>query len=204
MSYGFGDEYGDDQIHVGVEDVREYLGPFDVNRPGGVKSINARETRLRKKIQQYTPSCERKREMALESPDFFTRDGMYETRRRKEIRDNIERKYYGDRELRDGPDCKFECPHKEQFTQVQSKLANSQNGQKSQQNQMNTMHQEMLEMEKKNNMLVMFIFFLAVVILVQYSKLRNDPRSMQFLVMPNKADAAPVVAAQPVAAQPTP
>lgn len=187
MSYGFGDEYGNDQIHVGFEDIREHLSPFDVNRPGGVKSINTRETRLRKKIQQYTPSCERKQELAKEAPNFFTQDGMYETHRRQAIRDNIEFKYFGSREVRNGPTCKG----KERFNNDEPQIEPSDNCQK--------MYQELLELEKKNNILVMFVFFLAIVVLVQYSKLNNDPRSLQFLVMPNSdgRTATPAVAAQP-------
>ena len=207
MSYGFGDDFGNDQIHVAVDDVREHLGPFDANRPNGVKTINARETRLRKKIKQYTPSLERKQELAREKPDFFTRDGMYETRRRQDIRDNIELKYYGDKELRAGPSCNGkDCLHKEHFVQVKKQLNASKNHQNDQQNQMSDMYQDMMAMEKKNNMLVMFVFFLAVVILVQYSKLRNDPRAMQFLVMPGQATspnsatpATPLTTATPVA-----
>jgi hypothetical protein len=183
MSYLSGGEYGYDQIHVGVEDIQAYAGPFDVNRPDGVTALKNRETRLFKKIKNYAPSCERKREMAHEDPDFFTRDGMYETHRRQQIRDNIERYRFGDKELRDKADCKCKC-NKESMSSSNSSN-NSSND--SSNEQLNDIRHEIMEIEKKNNMLVLFVFFLAVVVLVQYSKLHNDPSAMRVLMMPGNS-----------------
>lgn len=183
MSYEFGDFYGSDQIHVGIDDVSEYSNPFDVNRPGGVKTINTRETRLMNKIKHYTPSCERKQELATEKPDFFTKDGMYETNRRNNIRKNIELKYFGNREVRDKPDCKSE-----HFNKSPSKPRNKpQPNTESVNEQLKLIYVDMLELEKKNNILILFIFFLAVVVLVQYSKLNHITQPMQYFMMPGNS-----------------
>jgi hypothetical protein len=60
----------------------------------------------------------------------------------------------------------------------------------------------MEDLEKKNNMLVLFIFFLVIVVLVQYAKVNNDSKPMQLMFIP-QSNQTPQMAQVLQSAQPT-
>ena len=49
------------------------------------------------------------------------------------------------------------------------------------------MQEELEELERKNNMLTFFIFFLVIMIIVQYAKAYNDPMSISVMILDPRA-----------------
>lgn len=178
-SYSFGTEYGTDQINVGSDNIRDYLNANDSNSMHQINTIRDREVRLLKKLKQYTPTCDQNRNRTSIDfchPNVYSQDGVYDTSRRRDIIDNIENNYYSGRQLRVN-NC------------LPSKLKKKSSGGTTVKegfgvDDVQYLQDEMEDLEKKNNMLVLFIFFLVIVVLVQYAKVNNDSKPMQLMFIP--------------------
>ena len=49
---------------------------------------------------------------------------------------------------------------------------------------MEYLQKDMEELEKKNNVLIMFVFFLAIIVIIQYAKITNDSKPVQLMLIP--------------------
>lgn len=169
MSYS-GPDYGYDQISVNSDDLKDFLYTTNANRLHDISKIREREVRLLRKINQYKPTCQENRDRNTIDychPSIFSKAGSYIEQQRMDTRKNIEDHYYSGRQFR-VRDCTDAT--KEGFST----------------NDMQYLQNELYELEQKNNMLTMFIFFLFIVVMIQYAKVSNDTRPMQVLMMPKE------------------
>lgn len=178
-SYSFGTEYGTDEINFGSDDIRDYLNTNDSNNLHKINSIRDREVRLLKKIKHYQPTCEQNKNRKIINychPNIYSRDGEYDERQRLDTINNIENHYFSGRQLRVN-DCipgKTKKIHKK----------NREGFQYSDIDDVQYLQKEMEDLEKKNNMLVIFVFFLVIVVLIQYAKVNNDNKPVQLMFLP--------------------
>jgi len=173
MDYSAGSDYGYDQINVDSGSLKDFLNTTDANRLHNIDKIRERELRILKKIEQIKPTCQENRdryESGDTPPSLYSKAGSYIEQRRMEKRKNIENYYYSGREMRD--QCK-ESDTKEGF------------------NDMKYLQHELESAEKKNDMLVVFIFFLAIIIMIQYAKAFNNPQPNVVVVSDRQPSSTP-------------
>jgi hypothetical protein len=182
-SYSFGNEYGTDEINVGSYDIRDYLNTNDANNLHQINAIRDREVRILKKIKLYQPTCEQNRNRDVINychPNIYSKDGDYLERRRLDNIKNIEDHYFSGRQIRVNdciPDTQKKIPKKikEGFQSTNGYDDVS---------DMEYLQKDMEELEKKNNVLIMFVFFLAIIVIIQYAKITNDSKPVQLMLIP--------------------
>jgi hypothetical protein len=179
-SYSFGAEYGTDEINVGSDDIRDYLNADDSNEMSKINAIKDRETRLMQKIKHYTPTCGGDYKSDPCNPDVYSIEGQRRHERRRDIAKNIEDHYFSNREMR----SRCTPTKKTDYMKRKTEGFNI--------DEIIYLHDEMEDLEKKNNMLVMFIFFLVVIVLVQYAKCNNDiNKPVNSMYIPNIQKSPP-------------
>jgi hypothetical protein len=177
MSYSLGTEYGYDQVHVDANDFRNFLSSTDANTLHTIPSIDNRENRILRKINQFRPSCQENRDrnsIDYCPPNLYSPAGESIESDRMKMRKNIEDYYFSGREHRIG-DCRQpEQPKQSKQPSLVKEGMSTTNG--------GDDIRTRTELEKQNNLLVLFAVCLLIIILVQYSKLHNDPRTQIMLV----------------------
>lgn len=181
QSYLTGEEYGYDQISVGSDEFNETLKTLDTNSIHKIPTIREREMRLFNKMNNYEDNRKKLAPFDVCDPNLFSLGGVQRKNLRDNMKENIERYYYGTGDS-ENIQLKYAkkrtCDHYPQIiTDEPMKREPMINP-----NDMEYLQEEMDELERKNNILVLFIFFLVVIVLVQYSKSNNDP--MKVLILP--------------------
>lgn len=169
MDYSSGSDYGYDQITSDHDNLKDILNPPYANRLRSIDKINEREVRLLKKIEQIKPSCQETRDSYsmdyCTSPSkgnrLHTKYGSYTEQQRMNKRRNIEDHYFSGREMR-VKGCREKKPKK---PEIREGFVSD----------IQFLQDELDAAEKKNNTLIMFVLFLVVVVMIQYSKVSNDP-----------------------------
>jgi hypothetical protein len=162
-SYSFGHEYGTDQINVGFDNVHENLYMDDVNDLHQINAIRDRELRLMKKINQYKPTHKQPKNTHggfVRSPNIYSENSIPR-----------ENQLIDDRYNNVTP-----TPPQKQIQSVNDGF---------QADDVKYLQNELMELEKKNNVLVAFVFFLVIIVLIQYAKTNNDNKPMQFMILPS-------------------
>ena len=173
MDYSSGADYGYDQINVGSDNFKDFLNTTNANRLSNIDKIREREVRLLRKIEQIKPSCQENRDRYFTDhcpPSLYTKAGSYIEQQRMNKRRNIEDHYFSGKEMRVN-ECKASKKEVKEGFEVSD---------------MKYLQEELDAMEKKNDMLILFIFFLAIVIMIQYAKSTNDPQMKVMLISPDK------------------
>jgi hypothetical protein len=185
MSYNLGSEYGYDQINVNPTDFRDFL-TTDVNQLHDINKIDERERRLLKKINTFQPTCQEnynRNTMNYCRPNLFSKNGSYIEQNRMNMRKNIEDYYYS------GMDHKIKncSPSIFSKTHDKKKITEGFNN-----DDLQVLQNELNDIEKKNNMLMLFVFFLVLVIIIQYSKINNEHNPIKLMILPSGTPSAPM------------
>jgi hypothetical protein len=195
-------EYGYDQINIGSSDINQILNTLDTNSIHDIDTIREREVRMFNKLNDYQP---------LQSnpyndyqPNLYGEAGSERVRSRRNVKEDIEKYYYGtgsvlkdqlkypsetNQTTIDYPMLyRKQTPSLSQLKAMQLKEKKTESFQ-GEISDMEYLQDELYKMEQKNNMFVIFIFFLVIVVLVQYAKGSNDP--MRILVVPTGSSGIP-------------
>ena len=162
QSYLSGEEYGYDQINVGSDEFSQIFKTLDTD--SNIDLIRNRENRIFNKINSTIEQPVKNlfnTSPVLNKPDNVS--DMYQ----------IFEKYY---EKKMKPK---EMPYMCRYPQV---LNYQKNNGIEPMTDMASLETEVMELDKKNNMLTVFIFFLVVIILIQYTK--SPTEQVRFVVIP--------------------
>ena len=162
-SYLTGTEYGYDQISINSDEYYHTLKTLDTNSINKIPTIREREMRVFHKmnIPDNNIVCDRK-------PDLFSPNGVKCKEKRDNIRKNIEEYYHDTNNGRiarnmlqtQSRPCTNNYPHMVHTDKfMQESMSNK--------SDMEYLINEMSELEKKNNMFLMFIYFLILVIIIR-------------------------------------
>jgi hypothetical protein len=171
-SYEFGDEVGTDQINMTSVDIRDYLSMNGSNQMSQINTIRDRELRLLKKIKHYTPQCPTNdinnniHSNEYCKTDFYLHDTPHEKIRHRDVVDNVEDNYFSGRQIR-GDKCIPNNQHKNTRPVKKKIMDNFTNA------DFEYLNIEMEDLEKRNDSLVLFIFFLVIIVILQYSKINS-------------------------------
>ena len=168
--------YGTDEFHVSSDDLDGFAGDFttDYLRETSVSKIRDRELRMMNKVNQYMPTHDYNKhqnniDYCRNYPDMYSSKGVYDQQKRQSRRENIEQHYFSGREIRERADPQHHKPPQQHKPPRRTNDDSKKEG-------FNTgYHQEIMELQQKNDMLVFFIFILAIVVIIQFSK-RQTPK----------------------------
>jgi hypothetical protein len=174
-SYSAGTQYGYDEINVNSSDFAGIGSNFDSS---GIKSIKSREMRLQQKLNMN--QCNPYDDLKV---DHYSEVGIDRTKSRRKIIRNPEDYFvmgqndYTNNNKKNNALESFKNPvdiHIKTLTKKNSKM------------------QEVLEeLDRKNDILTFFIFFLVIMIIVQYSKSYKDPTISVMILDPRATQSEP-------------
>jgi hypothetical protein len=194
-------DYGYDQINIGSSDINQILNTLDTNSIHDIDTIREREVRMFNKLNAYQPlqsiPNDKYKPYNNCKPNLYGEAGSERVRLRRNVKEDIEKYYHGTGSvLKDQlkypsetnqTTIAYPMLYRKQTPSLSQLKAMQLNEKKTESFQseisdMEYLQDELYKMEQKNNMFVIFIFFLVIVVLVQYAKGSNDP--MRILVVP--------------------
>jgi len=189
-------DYGYDQINVRSCEFNQVLKTLDSNSIHHIDNIREREIRMFNKLNEYQPQSKKKTQSKDYNPNLFSIDGERRIQERRYVKDHIEDYYQGSgNNFKDSmeyphPNEQVTASYPESMYRAQTphftpkkkqcepegfhdRIIDSDN--------IENLHDDIEHMKQKNNILVMLIFFLTVIVLVQYAKSNNDPVRLIFV-----------------------
>jgi hypothetical protein len=170
-SYSAGTHYGYDEINVNSSDFTGTGSHFDSN---GIKSIKSREKRLQQKLNMNKYNDMYDDPYADLKVNHYTAAGIDRTKIRRQIIRKPE-----DYFVMGQNDYNNKAHTLESFRNPVEKPIKT--------TKKNKMQEDLEELERINNMLTIFIFFLVIMIIIQYSKMYNDPKTISVMILDPRA-----------------
>jgi hypothetical protein len=195
-------DYGYDQINIGSSDINQILNTLNTNSINDIDTIREREVRMFNKLNSYQTIQSNPHDKY--TPNFYGESGSEGVRLSRNVKEDIEKYYNGtgsvlkdqlkypsehnQRTFKYPMVYRNQTPSLSQLNPIQLKEKKTESSQ-SDVSDIEYLQDELYKMEQKNNMFVIFIFFLVIVVLVQYAKGSND--HMRILVVPTGSSGIP-------------
>jgi uncharacterized membrane protein len=181
----YSDQYTSDDINstLSYDFYETFPNNYDIRKSGSnsFQALGNRETKSYKKNKQHAISCESIENKPLNyKPSLFTNDGRYIEQSRQNIRENIEDYYYSGRYINKDDKCvnssntnlvKPVNIKKEDFT-LPKKICD----------------ENIEQLKKQNEIFIMLVFFLCVVIIVQYCNNISGIKPVQVIMIPSSTN----------------
>jgi hypothetical protein len=152
-----------------------YSDEFDIRESGSnsFKTTGKRETELRRKIQRH--SCKNIQDIPVGyKPSIYSDDGIYISEKRKNIR-KPEDNYHAGHQI-SGNQTRRPPVQKEEFY---NKSIEGHGPTNSYSTEIQNKH-----LQKQNDTLIMFVFFLLVVVIIQYNRATAQP--VRLMIVPGQ------------------
>lgn len=200
-------EYGYDQINVGSSEFNHVLNTLDTNNIHNIDTVREREIRMFNKLNEYQPlqttPIKKLTSYNYCRPDLFSLGGEQHVQLRHNIKENDEDYHYGSgNNFKDQinyythSNKQEKLGYTQDLYQKQTPRINSNRCNSNKKIQIESFYdnqddivflqEELDKIEQKNNILVIFIFFLVIIVLVQYVKMNNDPIQVLLVPISNK------------------
>lgn len=194
-------EYGYDQINVGSSSYNNILRTLDANNINKISTIQEREIRLFNKLNAYKhpqPNNIEKKPMTYsDNLDLYSLGTDHRIKLGHYAKKNVEDYHYGTgnafKDQLQYPQVnkqytknypwstftKVTPEHPPQIKKISDGFNNNTDI-----NDIEYLQEEYDKLEQKNNMFIILIFFLAIIVIVQHTKLSNGP-PMHVVFVPN-------------------